>query len=173
MGVELRMRIVPADDAALGSGDPTRRWALADRRGAVRWPGLTRNEAEALAAALSAAGTVDLDATLGQVELGVVLSDGAGPYLVDADGVLVLAVAAHPRLDGLAIAMATTDTDHARIGVVRPRAVPAGWEWVARAGCAPADRIRALDELAATGSPEGLRQWHRRWAERGAGPPVP
>ena len=167
------MQIVRADDAALGSGDPTRRWALADRRGAVRWPGLTRNEAHALAAALSGSGAVDPDTVLGQVDLGVVLSDGAGPYLVDADGVLVLAVAVHPRLDGLTIAMANTATDYVRIGVVRPLVAPAGWEWVVRAACPAADRIPALDELAATGSAEGLQQWHRGWAERGAGPPIP
>jgi hypothetical protein len=166
-------RVVPADDAALGSGDPTRRWALADGQGVVRWPGLTRNEADALANVLSASGSVDPDAVLGQVELGVVLSDGAGPYLVDADGVLVLVVDAHPHLDGVAIAIANTATDRVRIGAVRPLAAPAGWEWVARAGCAAADRIGALDDLARTESLQGLQGWSRTWDGRGARPGIP
>ncbi len=167
------MRIVPADDAALGSGDPTRRWALVDQRGVVRWPGLTRNEADALAVAVAGSDAGDPDAVLGQVELGVVLSDGAGPYLVDADGVLVLVVDGHPRVDGVAIAMANTATDRVRIGAVRPLAAAGGWRWLARTGCAAADRIRALDELAAAATPAALREWHETWNARGVDPPIP
>jgi len=167
------MQIIPANDAALGSGDPTRRWALADHRGAVRWPGLTRNEADALAVALSVSDPADADAVLGQVELGVVLSDGAGPYLLDADGVLVLVIDAHPRVDGVAIAMANTATDRVRIGAVRPLAAAGGWQWLARTGCAAVDRIRALDELAAATTTAGLREWHQTWNARGVEPSIP
>lgn len=159
----MQAEAVPADNAPLGSGDPTRRWALRCDDGATRWPGVTRNEALALAAAL--ADRPAADGVLAQVELGVVLSDGAGPYLVDADGLLVLVVDRHPGLEAMHIAMGNTATDRVRIGALG-RIAPAAWMWVASAELAARDRIAALDELAAATDRGALQVWNARWETR-------
>jgi hypothetical protein len=155
--------VVAADDAPLGSGDPTRRWALRCDDGITRWPGITRNEAAGMAAAL--ASRSNADGLVAVIDLGVVLSDGAGPYLVDADGVLVLVVDRHPMLAGSAIAMANLTTDRMRIGLVREAGAPA-WEWVVTAELAAADRVSALDALVGIGDPSGLHIWNRVWDRR-------
>lgn len=160
---------VPADDAPLGSGDATRRWALRCDDGALYWPGVTRNEALALTAAL--ADRAAADGVLAQIELGVVVSDGAGPYLVDADGTLVLVVDRHPEIDAIHIAMANTATDRVRIGAVR-RIAPAAWEWVTSAELAARDRVGALDGLAAVSDGTALRDWNRTWDMRLGGPDI-
>jgi hypothetical protein len=155
--------VVAADDAALGSGDVTRRWAVADHDGIVRWPGVTRVEADAMCAALTRRADPSVNA-LAHVELGVVLSDGAGPYLVDADGCLVLVIDEHPARRDWHIAMGNVATDRVRLGVARPEARGIMWEWCARAEVAAPDRIVALDGLAACDDDATLQEWNRRWA---------
>jgi hypothetical protein len=154
-------RVVACPDAALGAGDPTRRWGVFCSDGVVRWPGVTTLEAEALIAGLSDRAAAP-DDVLVQVELGVALTGGAGPYLVGADGVLVLVVGRHPALDGAHVAMGQSGQDRARIGVVRPARFAGGWSWSARAEVPGTARIAALDALAAVEGDDGLRAWAAR-----------
>jgi hypothetical protein len=154
--------VVAADDAALGSGDTTRRWAVREDDGATRWPGVTRIEADAVCAALVDRGSPSGTA-LARVELGVVLSDGAGPYLVDADGCLILVVDRHPACAGWSIAMGSLATDRVRLGVVREWMPGVLWEWGPRVELAARGRVGALDDLADCGDEGQLQDWHARW----------
>jgi hypothetical protein len=150
--------LVASDGAPLGSSDPTRRWALRFPDGTVRFPGVTRVEGFAAAGALAAA--ADPDRALVQVTLPVVLSDGAGPHLVDADGRLVLALGPHPRIGGAAVAMGEAAPHHA-IGLVEPLAQAPLWRWIVRAWVAPADRVAALDALDAAADRAAAEAWER------------
>jgi len=162
---EVTTQLVACPAAPLGGGDPTRRWGVRCGDGAVRWPGLTRPEAVALIDGLGARDAVIAD-TLMQVELDVVLSDGAGPYLLDADGLLMLVVGAHPAGSGVHVAMGQPGPDRARIGAVVRAGFADGWAWIARAEV-PADaRIPVLDELAAADSTAALRAWAVRAKSR-------
>jgi hypothetical protein len=137
--------VVAVPDAPLGAADATRRWGVRCPDAKVRWPGVTRPEAAALVARVTA-GAFAPDELLIQVDLGVVLSDGAGPYLVDADGLLVLVVDAHPVLAGLHIVMGQPGPERARIGACRAD-VPA------------AARIAALDALVGADREGALQAW--------------
>jgi len=136
--------LVACEGAVLGSSDPTRRWALRFPDGTERFAGVSRIEGFAVAEAL--AGVAEPDRVLVRVTLPVVLSDGAGPHLVDADGRLVLALGAHPRIAGTSVAMGEAAPAHA-IGLVERAGDGPLWRWVARAQVAPADRVTALDAL--------------------------
>jgi len=98
------------------------------------------------------------------VTLPAVLSDGAGPHLLDADGRLILAVAEHPRIDGARVAMGPAEPRHP-IGLVRPAPRWAGWRWLARADVAPERRLEALDALDALGAPAEAEAWAARFGE--------
>ena len=152
--------LVASEGAALGSSDPTRRWALRFADGSVRFPGVTRIEGFAAAAAL--AGEPDPGRALVQVTLPVVLSDGAGPHMVDAEGRLVLALGSHPHVAGASVAMGEAAPDHA-IGLVEP-ADGGLWRWVARARVAPEGRVAALDAIDDAPDREAAVRWER---ERG------
>lgn len=151
--------LVASEGAALGSSDPTRRWALRFADGTVRFAGVTRIEGFAAAAPLGAA--PDPDRALVQVTLPVVLSDGAGPHLVDADGRLVLALGPHPHIDGTSVAMGEAAPGHA-IGLVEAAGEGGVWRWVARARVAPEGRIAALDAIDAAPDREAAARWEAR-----------
>ena len=137
-------RIAPTPDAPLGRSDATRRWALAFEDGTPWFPGLTRPEAEAAAPWLAPMRPAERRDALVAVVLPVVLSDGAGPYVIDGRGRLVLVLGPHRSLGGASVAMGPAEPDHV-LGLVERNG--AGWRWIARAEVAPADRIAALDEL--------------------------
>jgi hypothetical protein len=152
--------LVAAPAAPAGSADPTRRWAVGFPDGRVRFPGVARTEAQPLLAALGALGPEGWDGALVEVSLPVVLSDGAGPHLLDAAGRLTLALGPHPALDGARVAMGEAGPDH-RIGLVRPVAGRL-WAWVVDAEVAPARRIEELDRLDAAADEAAARLWQER-----------
>ena len=63
-----------------------------------------------------------------EVALPVIVSDGAGPYLLDATGRITLALGAHPALPGLRVAMGEPRPRH-RVGLVRPTGEARVWAW--------------------------------------------
>jgi hypothetical protein len=148
--------LVASEGAALGAPDPTRRWALRFPDGRVRFAGVTRVEGFAAAEAL--AGEPDPDRALVQVSLPVVLSDGAGPHLVDAAGRLVLALGPHPRIAGAAVAMGEAAPAHA-VGLVERAGDGPLWRWVARSDVEPGERVAALDAIDAAPDREAARRW--------------
>lgn len=148
--------LVASEGAALGAPDPTRRWALRFPDGAVRFPGVTRIEGFAAAEAL--AGEPDPDRALVQVTLPVVLSDGAGPHLVDVSGRLVLALGPHPRIAGTSVAMGDAAPDHA-VGLVERAGDGPLWRWVALARVGPEERVAALDAIDAAADRDAARRW--------------
>lgn len=149
--------LVARPDAPAGGTDATRRWALAFSDGRERFPGIARTEAgPVLSAPPAPAG--EWDRLLVRVVLPVVLSDGAGPHLLDAEGRLVLALGAHPRLPDAALAMGEGRPDH-RVGLVTPVGDGALWRWLADDVVAPADRVAALDALDALGPDDDLGGW--------------
>ena len=76
----------------------------------------------------------------------VLLSDGAGPHLIDHAGRLVLALADHPLLSGARVAMGPCDGEE-QIGIVVPEAAAPGiWRWLGRARVAAADRLQTLED---------------------------
>jgi hypothetical protein len=154
-------RLVPAPSAPLGRSDVTRRWALAPTGGAPRFAGVTRPEGEGAIPWLAAIDPAGWDGALIAVTLPVVLAEGAGPYLIDVDGRLVLAVAPHPRLAGAHVAMGPAEPRQP-IGLIRP-AAEGGWRWLARAEVEPADRLAALDEVDEVADEVGARAWGARW----------
>lgn len=150
---------VAAPAAPLASGDPTRRFGV-DAGGQVIFPGLTRPEAAAASAWLAG---MDADArgmALVPVELGVVLSDGAGPHLLDATGALVLVLGPHARIAGASVAMGSPTPLHA-VGVVTPDGP--GWRWIARASVPDGARVAALDALDACADEVEARRWGAQW----------
>jgi len=158
---------VAAPDAPAGRADPTRRWALAFPDGATRFAGVTRPEAERSAPALGELAPAELARTLVEVELPVLMADGAGPYLLDHDGRLTLAIAGHPAIAGAAVAMGEPRAGH-RLGLAR-----AGrdgvWRWLGVAEVAPERRVAALDELDALPDEASVAHWEHRWAGPAAG----
>lgn len=151
--------IVAAPSAPAGSPDPSRRWALRLPGGAEGFPGVTPLEGRAAAPALEAMEPQRREAALIAITLPVVLSDGAGPYLLDADGRITLVLGPHPAIPGASLAMGEAAPDH-RIGLVRPVAGPV-WEWIARAEVAPEGRVEALDALDAVADAGAAAAWAR------------
>ena len=144
---------VAAPSAPLASGDPTRRHGV-EVDGAVLFPGLTRPEADAVAGWL---GTVEAPPqVLVPVEIGVVLSDGAGPHLLDASGALVLVLGPHSHVAGAHVAMGAPSPLHA-IGAVEDQGTH--WVWRARRDVPEADRVGALDSLDACPDADALVGW--------------
>ena len=152
--------LVASPRAPAGSGDPSRRWALAFPDGIERFAGVTRPEAEAAAPALGAIGPAGWEAALVEVTLAVVLSEGAGPYMLDAAGRITLVLGPHPALPGVHLAMGEPAPHH-RIGLVRRRADGPVWEWIARRDVAPEGRVAALDGLDAVPDLVAAGEWER------------
>lgn len=163
MGADVAWPIISAPDAPAGASDVTRRWAILCPDGRSRWPGLTRGEAAEHAATLDIAATpAELDRVLARVQLPAVLSDGAGPHLIDAGGEIVIAIADHPRLQG-AVAMGGPGPRYS-VGLLSGRRQPP-WRWRARArvGDERIAALTALDELAAE---DELDAWRDHWGGR-------
>ena len=130
--------------------------------GLVLLPGLTRPEADDACRWLRAMAGDDRPLALAEVALPVVLTDGAGPHLLDADGGLVLALGPHPAIADALVAMGAPTPLHA-VGLVT-RVGGGGWAWMARARVPDSGRVDALDELEAVVDAPGLRSWAARWA---------
>jgi hypothetical protein len=122
---------------------------------------VTRTEGEAAGTWLAPLPPTEWEVALIPVTLPVVLSDGAGPYLLDAAGRLILAVAPHPRIADARVAMGPAEPRHP-IGLVRPAPGEAGWRWLARADVAPERRREALDALDALDGESGVEAWAAR-----------
>ncbi len=148
-------RPVTAPDAPLGAGDLTRRWALETPAG-PRFPGLTRPEAEGAGVRLR--DVVDLSGVLVAVTLDAMLTDGAGPHLVDGDGRVVIVLGPHPVLTGVSVGMGPSDGDGRRVGVVADEGGGV-WRWRAVADVPESQAIAALDRLAAVARTADLRAW--------------
>jgi hypothetical protein len=155
------IELVPAPDAPAGLSDATRRWALAFPDGALRFAGITREEAAAVQAALAGGPPGRWDRALVEVVLPVIVSDGAGPYLLDATGRITLALGAHGALPGLRVAMGEPRPRH-RVGLVRPTGEARVWEWAWDAEVDPEMRVAALDALDGVADAEGADGWQRR-----------
>ena len=151
----IAIREAPA--APAGSGDPTRRWALAFPDGATRFPGIARTEGQAVLAALEGVEPADWDRHLVEVTLPVLLSEGAGPHLLDAGGRLALALGPHPAMGGERVAMGEAAPAH-RIGLVRQVAGRL-WRWTADAEVDPGRRVEELDLLDGVADADGARRW--------------
>jgi hypothetical protein len=91
------------------------------------------------------------------VTLPVLLTDGAGPHLVDEAGTLVLALGPHPAVPEAKVAMGPA-AGGVVVGLVRPVGGPV-WAWLVRAEVAEAERTRALDVLDALPGEEALAAW--------------
>ncbi len=154
-------KAVACPAAPLGRGDPTRSWGVRCPDGAVRWPGLTRVEADAIAGVVPPEDPAPGD-VLVQIALDVVLTDGAGPYLLDADGLLVLVVGGHPAGGGVHVAMGQPGPERVRVGAVVPAGAGGRWRWIARAEVPATLRIATLDALAAAGDTAALEAWAAR-----------
>jgi hypothetical protein len=154
--------VAPAPDAPLGGGDPTRRWGLAGPDGVVRFPGVTRLEADEAAAALAGEPPARWPSALVEVALPVLLSDEAGPHMVDVEGRLVLGLGAHPGLTGATVAMGEVGAG-VRVGALRRGGRGRVWWWVAWADVGRELRVVALDELAAACDENAVEGWAARW----------
>lgn len=155
-----------APDAPAGAGDPTRRWALEFPDGASRFPGVARDEAEAVIPELERLAPGDWERALVEISLPVLLSEGAGPHLLDAAGRITLALGPHPVLPGERVAMGEAAPHH-RVGLVRRRAGRL-WSWTVEAEVAPERRVAALERLDAAADAGAARRWQER-ARRGGG----
>lgn len=160
-----QITLVPAPDAPAGGADPTRRHGLLFPDGRVRHAGVARHEAEAVIAGLSACSPEDWGRLLIEVTLPVVLSDGAGPYLIDAEGRVTLALAAHPRIRRARVAMGAPSPGH-RVGAVAATETPRLWQWLADAVVPPDRRVAALTALDEAGDELDLLRWQNE--QRGA-----
>lgn len=149
--------IVAAPSAPAGSPDPSRRWALRMPDGAERFPGVTPLEGRAAAPVLTTMDDGRRGAALVVITLPVVLSDGAGPYLLDGDGRITLVLAPHPGFAGAHLAMGEASPDH-RIGLARHVSGPV-WEWIACAEVAPERRVEALDALDEVADADAAAVW--------------
>lgn len=157
---------VAAPGAPAGARDATRRWVLAFPDGRRRFAGVNPVEGDRAATVLNGLVEVLWDRALVEIALPVVLSDGAGPYLLDADGRITLALGAHPARPDDRVAMGEAAPDH-RIGLVQP-AGGGVWRWVVDAVVAPADRALALGDLDAASTDADVDRWGRTYGTREA-----
>ncbi|HEX2504110.1 MAG TPA: hypothetical protein VHK00_09205 [Miltoncostaeaceae bacterium] len=147
----------PAPAAPAGSGDPTRRWALDFPDGSTRFPGIARTEAETAIPELERMDPAEWDGALVEVSLPVLLSEGAGPYLLDAAGRITLALGAHPALAEQLVAMGEAGPAH-RLGLVR-RVAGRVWSWTVDAEVMPGQRVEQLDRLDAAADADAALRW--------------
>ena len=157
------LALVAAPRAPIAGSDPSRRWALAGADGVARFAGVTRPEGEAAAPVIAGIPAGRWDRLLVQVTLPVVLSDGAGPYLLDARGRLALVLGPHRGISHAHVTMGDPVPLHA-IGLTRRLDGGPVWEWTARADVAPGDAVEALDALDALGDARAAGEWERRRA---------
>lgn len=165
----LPLTLVAAPSAPTGAADAGRRWALRPADGGPDlFPGIAPDEADEVVPALGGVSPSRWGRLAVEIALPVVLSDGAGPYLLDARGRLALVLVAHPQVVGLRIAMGEPAPGH-RIGAVRRTGEGRLWEWVCAADVAPGDRVDALSDLDAAATVADLDLWEKRMRARGAG----
>jgi hypothetical protein len=157
--------VITAPDAPAGAADPTRRHALLFPDGRARFAGIAPDEADEVIPAVRNRPAADWDRLLVEVALPVVLSDGAGPYLLDDAGLVTLAIAPHPRIAELRVAMGAPSPGH-RVGVVRKADGTRLWEWIADAVVSPARRVEALDGVDDAADAADLARWQHRERER-------
>lgn len=155
------IHLVAAPDAPAGGADTTRRWAIAFPDGHRRFAGVAPHEGEDACAGLAGMDPAEWDAVLVEIALPVVMSDGAGPYLLDAGGRVTLALADHPQVPGASVAMGEPHPGH-RIGAVRRLPEARLWRWLADAVVAPAHRVDALDALDRAADLPALERWQAR-----------
>ncbi len=131
------------------------------------FPGLTGPEASAATPILDALD--DRSRALVRIALPVLLTEGAGPHLLDADGRLTLAVGPHPGDDAWRVAMGEPSGAQ-RVGVVTPIDPDRlAWRWLAVAEIVEAERVAALDALVAATDPSALEVWERDPMGTGSG----
>lgn len=167
-----RLTVINAT-STMSAADPTRSQGIGLGSGTrARFPGLTVAEAERVGRDLDVEPESDIAATLERtlvrIDLPAVLSDGAGPHLLDADGHLTLALGVHPKIDGTRVVMGEPHPEHA-VGLVTPISDEEPsflWRWLGRRDVSPADRVRALDEIHDLASIEAVMAW----ASAGGGP---
>lgn len=159
--------MVPAPDAPAGASDATRRWALAFPDGVRRFAGVAPHEGEGAWPVLTRLPPDRWDGLLVEITLPVVLSDGAGPYLLDAQGRVTLALGAHPAVADARVAMGEASPGH-RIGALRRLEETHVWEWLCDAVVAPADRVDALTSLDEALDEGALARWEHRERYRAA-----
>lgn len=155
------VELVSFPSAPLGASDTTRRFSLRFDDGARRFPGLTRGEAAVMITRLGGPAGALRDDLLVAIGLPVLVSDGAGPYLLAADGSLVLVLGPHAHLRDHCVAMGQPNPDHLIGAVVDERDV--GWHWTACATVSSDQHIDALDGLAAAADEVSLSAWGKRW----------
>jgi hypothetical protein len=158
---DIEIDIVAAPQAPIAAGDVSRRWALASPDGVARFAGVTRPEGQAAAAAMAGIDPARWDRLLVQVTLAVVLSDGAGPYLLDARGRLTLVLGPHRGISHAHLTMGDAVPLHA-IGLTRRLDGGPVWEWIARADVPPAGAAEALDALDELIDSDGAGEWEGR-----------
>ena len=154
-----RASLVSCPSAPAASADPSRRWAIRLPDGRERFGGVTRPEAQRAIPALAALHGDAWDAALIEVTLPVLLSGGAGPYLLDAEGRITLVLGAHPAIPEAHLAMGEAQPDH-RVGLVRRVADGATWEWIAARRVAPGSRVATLDDLDGLTDRAQAERWH-------------
>lgn len=152
---------VAAPGAPIGAADSTRRWALAGPGGAA-FPGLTRPEAEGYAPALGARD--DAGDLLARVALDALLTGGAGPHVLTADGSLGMVLGPHPHVAGAHVCMAEAPGADRVVGAVEDLG-DGLWRWLARRRVTRAAHVEALDAVAGAGDAAALGAW--------SGPPGP
>ncbi len=146
---------IPVPASPLAGGDPTRRFGIgAD--GEVMFAGLTRPESEAVAQWLEGFDASARTAALIPIELGVVLSDGAGPHLLDVSGALVLVVGEHSHVPGAWVAMGVPSPLCGVGAVERDGHV---YRWIGRVEVAEAGRVAVLDALDACTDRDAVHRW--------------
>ena len=153
--------LVSFPSAPLGASDTTRRFSLRFDDGARRFPGLTRGEAALMITRLGGPAGGLRDDLLVAIGLPVLVSDGAGPYLLAADGSLVLVLGPHAHLRENFVAMGQPNPDHLIGTVVDGPEV--GWHWTACATVTSDQHVVALDELAAAADDVSLAAWGEHW----------
>lgn len=155
--------VVPDAGGTLGGADATRRYALDLPGVGCRFGGVTRPEGARAAEALAALSIGDPNDMLVEIALPVVMTDGAGPYLVDAAGALVLAVGAHPHLGGACIAMSGSGpASGCTVGLIEPVRLPL-WGWQARCVVDHSARVACLDALDEVPSASAVGIWVDAW----------
>jgi hypothetical protein len=152
------LTLVEAPDAPAGAVDATRRWALAFPDGRLRFPGIARTEAAAVLDALARLDPDGWDDALVAITLPVVLSDGAGPHLLDAAGRITLALGVHPAIAGARVAMGEARPRH-RVGLVAPVGEGPLWRWLAAREVDADGRVAALDALDAAPDLAAASRW--------------
>ena len=126
--------------------------------GTTRFPGVTRVEAAAAAPALGSVHAGRWSSALVEVTLAVVLTEGAGPYTLDATGRITLVLGPHGAVADVHLAMGEPGPSH-RVGLVRRHADGPVWEWVVYADIEPDGRVGALDDLDAVTDLVAAEHW--------------